>query len=119
VIDSETFPREISGIANLLYDLLSLPEIVRRRIPVLIVGAKSDLLGARSPSVIRSELEDALGTILLETSCVQRGHALVVLGDERAAFKFDQLSNPIIFGQISVTANETGDVLNFLKQIAL
>jgi signal recognition particle receptor subunit beta len=122
VIDSETFLKEISDIANLLYDLLSLPEIVRRRVPVLIVGAKSDLLGARPPSVIRSELEGELGTIRAnrqQSNYVESGDAApLFLGDENAAFKFDQLSNPVTFGQISVTANETGDVLNFLERIA-
>jgi signal recognition particle receptor subunit beta len=121
VIDSESFLKEISAIANLLYDVLSLPEIVKRKVPMLIVGAKSDLLGARTPAVIRNELEGELGTIRTnrqQANYVETGDAApLFLGEEGAAFKFDQLTNPITFGQASVTAHETGDVLNFLERI--
>ena len=60
VIDSENFPREIRGVAELVYDLLLEPVVCRGRTPVLMSCNKQDLSLAKDKVAIRRQLEEEM-----------------------------------------------------------
>jgi hypothetical protein len=106
----------------LIYDLLSIPEVIKRRTPLFIVGSKADLPAARSVTVIRDELEKEIDAIrenrqqsdYVETDAGGR----LFLGREGVQFDFSQLGNPITFGACSVDGNDSASVLEFIEHIA-
>ncbi|EAY04042.1 hypothetical protein TVAG_055280 [Trichomonas vaginalis G3] len=122
VIDSETVLSQMSDIANLLYDVLSQPEIIKNRVPVLILGAKTDLHSARPIDVIREELEkefDYLRNNRQQSDQVEGGNSeFLFLGEENAEFNFDQLyTNKIWFRTCSVNNDSTQDVMDFIEKM--
>jgi signal recognition particle receptor subunit beta len=122
VLDSESFLKVVSDIGNFLYDLLSVPEVVKKRIPFLIVGSKSDLPNARSVTVIRDELQkeiDAIRENRQQSDYVEidaGGH--LFLGREGIPFDFGHLRNPVTFGSCSVNNNDVGTVIDFIDGVA-
>lgn len=121
VIDSETVLSQMSDIANLLYDILSTPDIIKNRVPVLIVGAKTDLHNARPIDVIREELEkefDYIRSNRQQSDQVEGGQTeFLYLGDDGSEFTFEQLhTNRIIFGTCSVNNDSVQEVEKFIEK---
>ena len=52
VIDSDNFPREVRGVAELVYDLFTEAAVVRGRVPVLMICNKQDMALAKDSSAI-------------------------------------------------------------------
>ena len=57
VIDSDNFPSEVRGVAELVYDLLLEPAIFKGRAPVLMSCNKQDLPLAKDRTAIKKQLE--------------------------------------------------------------
>ena len=59
-IDSENFPKEVRGVAELVYDLLLEPAVCKRRTPVLMTCNKQDLPLAKDKMAIKKQLEEEM-----------------------------------------------------------
>ena len=57
VIDSDNISGEVRGVAELLYDLLQEPAVVRGRAPLLMTCNKQDLSLAKEKMAVRELLE--------------------------------------------------------------
>ena len=57
VIDSDNFPSEVRNVAELVYDLLLEPVVVKGKTPVLMSCNKQDLPLAKHCATIQSQLE--------------------------------------------------------------
>lgn len=57
LIDSDNFPKEVRGVAELVYDLLLEPIVYRGGAPVLMACNKQDLPLAKDCSAIQKQLE--------------------------------------------------------------
>ena len=124
VLDSATVLKEqmMNHISNLLYDILSLEEVIKRKLPVLVVCGKSDMVGARDPDVVREEMEkefDYIRKNRLQSNYVGNGEEeQLFLGDENEEFTFAQIRNPVDFVACSVNSNNTSEVMAYLEKIA-
>lgn len=119
VIDSQTALEKMSDIGNFVYDILIEEQIYKRKVPILIVGSKSDLSNARSIDMISSELENELDYIRKNrqrsTYVENNEDSTLFLGQEDTDFSFSQLSNSVTFCACSVNTEKVEDVLDFIK----
>lgn len=60
VIDSENFPKEVRGVAELIYDLLVESAVRKGEVPVLISCNKQDLSLAQDKMDVKSQLEEEM-----------------------------------------------------------
>ena len=60
VIDSDNFPSEVRGVAELVYDLLQEPVVVKGKAPVLMTCNKQDLSLAKNKMAVRKLLEEEM-----------------------------------------------------------
>ena len=120
-IDSETVLRNMNNIANFLYDILSSFEIIKNKVPILILATKADILGARDIDTIQQELEseiDYIRSIRLKSNYVQEGETeQIFIGEEGKEFAFKQISNPIHYGTCSVNNNDVQQVDEFIHAV--
>ena len=121
VIDSETVLNSISDIANLLYDVLCTPELIKKNVPILIVGSKTDIVGSRSIDIIEKELQSEIGFIRdnrQQSNYVDSSErSSFFLGEEGKEFEFSQLVNPISFATCSVNNDDSSQVMDFIEKM--
>ena len=124
VVDSSTVltGQTMNHIANLLYDMLCLDEVIKRKVPVLVVCAKSEIAGARGCDIIKKEMETEFEYIRknrLQSNFVGTGdEEQLFLGNEDEEFTFDQIRNPVDFLSCSVNANSIAEVTAYLEKAA-
>lgn len=123
VVDSYTVftGSMMKNIASMLYDLLSIEEIIKNRTKFCVVCAKSDIPGARDKDLIKREIEAEFNTIRsnrLQANYVENGEEQqLFLGDEGSDFEFSQISNPLEFVSCSVNANNVNEVNDYLAMV--
>ena len=116
VIDCETALSKIKDNAKLLYEVFSVPEIIKNRVPVLIFCAKSDLPNTAPIFIIRKELEKEFESIRLNRQ--QDVPNFVFLGNKKKYFNFSQLRrNKIMFTAGSAKNKSIKNVLYFLEKM--
>lgn len=122
-IDSETILKNISDIANFLYDILSDSIIIQKKVPILIAITKTDIVGSRDIDFIQQELEKEIEFVRsnrLKSNYVVDGETeQLYLGEEGKEFTFNQLINPVSFVSTSVNHNDVSQVTDFLRKILL
>lgn len=122
-IDSETIVNNISNISGLLYDVLSTPEVLTNKTPILIVGTKSDLPKSKDSDFIKNILEEEINYSRKNRTrsdyVDQTFSQSIYIGDEdQEQFHFDQLNNKITFASISVFNSDIESVMNFIRLLA-
>lgn len=120
-IDSETILKLINDITNFLYDILSDPIIIQKKIPILIAITKTDIVGSRDIDFIQQELQKEIEFVRsnrLTSNYVEDGKSeQLFLGEEGKEFTFNQLINPISFVSCSVNHDDISQVNDFLTTI--
>ncbi|KAH0795883.1 Signal recognition particle receptor subunit beta [Histomonas meleagridis] len=119
-IDSETVLRVINDIANFLYDILCVPEIYTKRIPIMILSTKNDIPGSRSIDIIKSELEREIDDIRAnrQQSNFVENNENIFIGEQGKEFEFSQLNNNVQFATCSVVHEDISEVLKFIQENA-
>jgi small GTP-binding protein len=131
VIDAATFLSDFSGairglrnytvIANLLYDILSVREVIARKIPVLIVASKIDMAGDCTIGSIRTSLQLEFASVRenrRKSSEIQNDESYLFLGIGGKNFNFDDLRNEVKFASCSAQAGSVQEVYQFLEEVA-
>lgn len=122
VLDSSTFSSDARQAADYLYSLISDQYVNSNSIPILIVCNKQDLPLAKTPSVIKKQLEKELGALrkaklgdLSLSSDDKKIKALIqIFGNpDQSDFTFKQLRNKIEF----ISCSAKGDDLNNLNEL--
>lgn len=120
-IDSETVLKNMSDIANFLYDILSDTTIIQNKVPFLILATKSDIKGSRDIDLIQQELEKELDFIRsnrFTANYVEHGESeQLFLGEEGKEFTFAQLTNNVSFQTCSVIHKDIISVTTFLNSL--
>ena len=120
-IDSETVLKNMSDIANFLYDILSDTTIIQNKVPFLILATKSDIKGSRDIDLIQQDLEKELDFIRsnrFTANYVEHGESeQLFLGEEGKEFTFAQLTNSVSFQTCSVIHKDIISVTTFLNSL--
>jgi len=98
-INSVDFVAQSRQAAEYLYDVLTLPEMQKKKTPIIIFCNKCDLDTAKSVNTIRKGLEDQLQQ-LIEASAIdidQRLSPTYDNGDEQEHFSFENTVCPVSF----------------------
>lgn len=114
MVDSFTASKTISQVAEMLYDLLVLKQVVEYQIPVLVVANKRDLATSVTPERLKTLLESEINTIRQtrtsahlenlgsegdqESDPSSEGY----LGFEDKAFEFEDINNELSFLPLSL-----------------
>ncbi|GAQ79462.1 signal recognition particle receptor subunit beta [Klebsormidium nitens] len=120
VVDAVDFMPNLRAVTELLYDILTRREVVRRRIPVLIACNKMDRLTAHTVDFIRKQLEkeiDKLRVTRTSISDADVGSAEEIhLGKEGEAFKFAQTLNKVTVEEVSVHKDNLDGIREFIRE---
>ncbi|XP_030751248.1 signal recognition particle receptor subunit beta [Sitophilus oryzae] len=114
VIDSVTLPKNIRDVANVLYNILTDPVVMKAKPELMILCNKQDQTLAKGSSVIKSMLEKELNT-LRNTQLNQleqldsKDNARYKLGDVSKDFSFSNLYCKVEFAE-SFAFNKNGSV---------
>ena len=120
-VDAAGDEGHLGRAAEALFDLLTLPQLGERGLPLLLLGCKADAPGARPPAALREALEAALTRVKdSRASILATGEAdaVGVLGRKGKAFTFAAHAPvPVAFGAVSAQAG-TGlqEVLHFITE---
>ncbi|KAL1501843.1 hypothetical protein ABEB36_007093 [Hypothenemus hampei] len=122
VIDSITFTDNVRDVANVLFNILVDPVVIKSRPHILILCNKQDRTTAKGAKVVQSVLEKEMNT-LRNTQLNQPkqleskdNNFMDKLGDSNKSFSFSHLPYKVEFAN-SVATCKTGDVnLDELKK---
>jgi signal recognition particle receptor subunit beta len=114
VIDSDNFPSEVRGVAELVYDLLQEPVVVKGKAPVLMTCNKQDLSLAKNKMAVRKLLEEEISELRVSrsaklTSLGSKGQSQAKpLGKSGKPFEFSDLPKGVKIEFISCSARGRG-----------
>ncbi|KAM5584664.1 hypothetical protein ABKV19_004166 [Rosa sericea] len=109
VVDSVEFLPNCRAASEYLYDILTKANVVKKKIPILIVSNKTDKVTAHSKEFIRRQLEKELDKLrasrsAISTADIANDFTLGVLGEP---FSFPQCQNKV---KVDEAAGITGNI---------
>ncbi|OWA51603.1 putative Signal recognition particle receptor subunit beta [Hypsibius exemplaris] len=127
VVDSVTIGRDSQECADILYRILTDPEIQRRHIPILVVCNKQDEVTAKDVEVVSDILEKELNSIRITkyNPTTKKGNKSEFLGKVDQDFTFLQLrGNKVSFAKCTARSDDPDGhegveaVVDFLRTLA-
>ncbi|KAJ3335484.1 hypothetical protein HDU93_005372 [Gonapodya sp. JEL0774] len=117
MVDSATFVRQVRGVAERLYDVLSEKNIAKENTRVLVVCNKQDNFVAWPKEKIQQALEKEIDKLRsTRTASLDSHHTsdtssdAVFLGLESEPFRFEQLDNDLQFVECALVGQEPAHV---------
>ncbi|GAU95837.1 hypothetical protein RvY_07382 [Ramazzottius varieornatus] len=124
---SSSVSKEAQEAADILYRVLTDPEIVKRKIPVLVVCNKQDQVAAKDVDVVMVLLEKEMNAIRITkyNPATKKGNRSEFIGNMEKDFEFAQLrNNKVTFvksicksSELAVT-DDMKSVIEFLATLA-
>ncbi|KAJ1450453.1 signal recognition particle receptor beta subunit-domain-containing protein [Pelagophyceae sp. CCMP2097] len=115
VIDSAAMTVQARPAAELLYDLLTSPDVAGRKVPISVICNKSDKPGAKTPQrcqlILMNELQTLRKTCgTIETMNDGGSADKLKLGRDGQVFSFEHCENAVTFSALSAKADEAQTV---------
>eukprot|EP01118_Nematostelium_gracile_P002233 TRINITY_DN1246_c0_g2_i1.p1 TRINITY_DN1246_c0_g2~~TRINITY_DN1246_c0_g2_i1.p1 ORF type:complete len:226 (-),score=64.41 TRINITY_DN1246_c0_g2_i1:532-1209(-) len=120
VIDSVELKKTLPSFAEYLFDILSNKKFTSKKIPLLIVCNKTDILSTNSKKVIQIELEKELERIRKSKGTVlqldQTEREEINFGIDGEDFRMEHLeNNQVTFVEASAKSGDVQEVLDFIE----
>lgn len=120
-LDSVEFTSQRRAVAEQLFDVLSNPQVQRRRLPVLLVCNKSERITAHPVDFIRKRLEKEIDSLRATSGTLEdtsgKGGAAPKVGRTGEEFQFAHLANKVSAVSLSVTEGELDEVKGFIVKV--
>ncbi|KAJ7300107.1 hypothetical protein O6H91_09G095100 [Diphasiastrum complanatum] len=117
MVDALDFMPNIRPTAEYLFEVLSKPLVVKKKIPVLLVCNKMDKVTAHSMDFIRKQLEKEIDKLRTTQSSISEADLSsgVFLGTQGEAFKFTQCTNKLTVVESSALTGKISEVEQFIR----
>jgi len=118
LIDASSNDSVVNG-AKMLYSLLEMKDLMKRKIPILVCANKIDLNNVASMTVIRTKILEELNKLKeSQPGNIEHGEeGAGVVGKPDEKLTAENIGTPISFGQISAKEGKLTDVLDFLESL--
>uniref|UniRef100_A0A1D1XM01 Signal recognition particle receptor subunit beta n=1 Tax=Anthurium amnicola TaxID=1678845 RepID=A0A1D1XM01_9ARAE len=118
VVDALDFLPSCRAIAEYLYDILTKADVVKKKIPVLILCNKADKVTAHSKEFIKKQLEKEIDKLRtsrtgLSTADITNEYTL---GEQGETFSFVQCHNKVSVADASGLMGETSQLEQFIRE---
>jgi signal recognition particle receptor subunit beta len=119
VVDAADFLSQLRPCAELLFEVLTTPAIVKKRIPVLVACNKSEKAAAHNVDFMKRQLEKEIEKLIGTRSGGMGADVAskVTLKSGPDGFKFEFCSNKVTFGRISVVKGDVDPVEVFIRDL--
>ncbi|EFJ29064.1 SRP receptor, beta subunit [Selaginella moellendorffii] len=118
MVDALDFVPNVRSTAEYLYEVLSKPLVVKRKLPVLIVCNKCDKVTAHSVDFIRKQLEKELDKLRVTRTTLEGSDVAAEIkpGIDGEPFKFSHCVNKVTMVETSVITGKVGEVQTFIRE---
>ncbi|KAL3518436.1 hypothetical protein ACH5RR_021025 [Cinchona calisaya] len=119
VIDAVEFLPNCRAASEYLYEILTGANVVKKKIPLLILCNKVDKVTAHTKEFIRKQLEKEIDKLRASRTAVSEADVTneFTLGTPGAAFTFSQCHNKLVIGESSGLTGEIDQLEDFVRNI--
>jgi len=124
VVDSVDFEQQIRSIAEYLFDIFTNKIVKQKKLPILIVCNKSDILNTNNKTLIQTELETEIDELCSTRKSIPDLHAdetetFSLPRSDNGHFSIQLLENNVSFVECSVKAGNVSEIVNFINKYFL